>query len=207
MGWWARQVTPRLVELGADEPAMIALRRRACAGLHGRVVELGFGSGLNVSVYPAEITEVIAIEPSDLAWKHSERRRALSAVPVRRGGLDGQRLDLPDDHVDAVLSSLTLCTIPDPAQALREACRVLHRGGALHFLEHGIAPDAGVRRWQRRLEPLQKQVFDGCHLMRPIDELIEASGLAIESIDRAYGPVPAPMRPWGFVYLGRARKL
>ncbi|MDN5768432.1 MAG: class I SAM-dependent methyltransferase [Humibacillus sp.] len=206
MGWWARQVTPRLVELGADEPAMLALRRRACAGLRGRVVELGFGSGVNAAVYPPEVTEVIAIEPSEVAWKHSERRRAISAAPVRRGGLDGQRLDLPANHVDAVLSSLTLCTIPDPVQALSEAHRVLRPGGTLHFLEHGIAPDAGVRRWQRRLEPLQKQVFDGCHLMRPIDELIEASGLAIESIDRAYGPVPAPMRPWAFVYLGRARK-
>lgn len=207
MGWWARQVTPRLVELGADEPAMLSLRARACTGLHGRVLELGFGSGVNVPIYPADVIDVIAIEPSDLAWRRSERRRSLGQTPVRRGGLDGQRLDLPDHHVDAVLTCLTLCTIPDPAQALREACRVLRPGGTLHFLEHGIAPDAGVRRWQRRLEPLQKKVFDGCHLMRPIDDLIEASGLTIESIERAYGPVPAPMRPWGFVYLGRARKL
>ena len=176
MGWWARQVTPRLVELGADEPAMLSLRQRACEGLHGRVVELGFGSGLNASVYPAQVAEVIAIEPSDLAWQHSERRRALSPALVRRGGLDGQRLDLPDGHVDAVLTTLTLCTIPDPARALREVGRVLRPGGVLHFLEHGIAPDAGMRRWQRRLEPLQKRVFDGCHLTRPIDELIESVG-------------------------------
>ncbi|MEP7333548.1 MAG: class I SAM-dependent methyltransferase [Terracoccus sp.] len=206
MGWWAQQVTPRLVEMGADEPAMLSLRRQACAGLHGRVLELGFGSGVNVPVYPSEVTEVIAVEPSDLAWHRSERRRSLGPTPVRRGGLDGQRLDLPDDDVDAVLTSLTLCTIPDPSLALREVLRVLRPGGALHFLEHGIAPDAGVRRWQRRLEPVQKRVFDGCHLTRPIDDLIEASGLAMESIDRAYGPVPRPMRPLAFVYLGRARK-
>ena len=207
MGWWAQQVTPRLVEIGADQPVMVSLRRRACTGLHGRVLELGFGSGVNVPVYPADVAEVIAIEPSDLAWRRSERRRSLGQTPVRRGGLDGQRLDLPDDHVDAVLTSLTLCTIPDPSQALREAFRVLRPGGTLHFLEHGIAPDAGVRRWQRRLEPVQRRVFDGCHLTRPIDDLVEASGLAMESIDRAYAPVPRPMRPLAFVYLGRARKL
>jgi SAM-dependent methyltransferase len=125
---------------------------------------------------------------------------------VVRGGLDGQRLDLPDASADAVLSTFTLCTIPDVGAALAEVRRVLRPGGALHFLEHGIAPDEGVRRWQRRLEPLQKWAFDGCHLTRPIDRIVADSGLEVVDVDRAYAPMPRLMRPWAFGYLGRAVK-
>ncbi|WP_323095619.1 class I SAM-dependent methyltransferase [Intrasporangium sp. YIM S08009] len=205
MGFWARQVTPRLVA-GGESEAIVAMRRRACAGLRGEVVELGFGSGNNVGLYPAEVTRVVAVEPSDVGWHLGEKRRAGSTVPIERGGLDGQRLDLPDDSADAVLSTFTLCTIPDVAAALREVRRVLRPGGALHFLEHGIAPDEGVRRWQRRLEPLQKRAFDGCHLTRAIDRIVAESGLEVVDLDRAYAPLPRLMRPWAFGYLGRAVK-
>ena len=205
MGWWARQVTPRLVASG-EGPAIVDLRRRACAGLRGQVVELGFGSGGNVGLYPVEVTRVVAVEPSDVGWRLGEKRRAGSTVPVVRGGLDGQHLDLPDDSADAVLSTFTLCTIPDVAAALAEVRRVLRPGAALHFLEHGIAPDEGVRRWQRRLEPLQKRAFDGCHLTRPIDRIVAESGLELVDVDRAYAPLPKLMRPWAFGYLGRAVK-
>jgi SAM-dependent methyltransferase len=204
VGWWSTHVTPRLVEVGSTSPDMLAYRRRVCAGLTGRVVELGFGGGANLEALPAGVTGIVAIEPSDVAWQLSERRRARSSVPVERGGLDGQRLDLADEGADGVLSTLTLCTIPDVEEALREVVRVLRPGGALHFFEHGLAPDDGVERWQHRLEPLQMRVFDGCHLTRPIDELVAGSGLVIESIERAYAPSPAVMRPWLFAYLGRA---
>lgn len=205
MGFWARQVTPRLVA-GNESDAIVDLRRRACAGLHGEVVELGFGSGNNVGLYPDAVTRVVAVEPSDVGWGLGEKRRAGSTVPVVRGGLDGQHLDLPDDSADTVLSTFTLCTIPDVAAALAEVRRVLRPGGALHFLEHGIAPDEGVRRWQRRLEPLQKWAFDGCHLTRPIDRIVADSGLEVVDLDRAYAPLPRLMRPWAFGYLGRAVK-
>ncbi len=205
MGFWARQVTPRLVA-GGESEAIIDLRRRACAGLHGEVVELGFGSGGNVGLYPVEVTRVVAVEPSDVGWSLGERRRAGSPIPVVRGGLDGQHLELPDDSADAVLSTFTLCTIPDVTAALGEVRRVLRPGGALHFLEHGVAPDEGVRRWQRRLEPLQKRAFDGCHLTRPIDRIVAESGLEVVELDRAYAPLPRLMRPWAFGYLGRAVK-
>ena len=142
-----------------------------------------------------------------MAWRRSEKRRARAAVPVERGGLDGQRLDLPDASVDAVLSTLTLCTIPDADAALREVVRVLRPGGALHFFEHGLAPDDDVARWQRRIEPVQKRVFDGCHLTRPIDELVGRSGLVMEWLERAYQPGPRVMRPWVYGYLGRARRI
>lgn len=205
MGFWARQVTPRLVA-GAENEALVALRARACAGLHGEVVELGFGSGLNVGLYPAEVTRIIAVEPSDLGWRLGAERRSRSPIPIVRGDLDGQRLSLADESVDAALVTFTLCTIPDPARALAEVRRVLRPGAALHFLEHGIAPDEGVRRWQRRLEPFQRRVFDGCHLTRPIDRIVADSGLVVEALERAYAPLPPAMKPWGFGYLGRARK-
>ncbi|HET8988794.1 MAG TPA: class I SAM-dependent methyltransferase [Humibacillus sp.] len=207
MGWWSTQVTPRLVEVGSTGEEMLAYRRRVCEGLAGRVVELGFGSGANLEALPVGVTSIVAIEPSDVAWKRSEKRRASSPVPVERGGLDGQRLDLPDESADAVLSTFTLCTIPDADAALREVVRVLRPGGALHFFEHGLAPDDGVVRWQHRLEPLQMRLFDGCHLTRRIDRLVEDSGLVIETLERAYAPPPALMRPWVFGYLGRARRV
>ena len=206
MGIWATQVTPRLVAAGGEDEKVRALRARACEGLHGDVVELGFGSGLNVGLYPSTVTRVIAVEPSDVAWELGAERRARSTVPIVRGDLDGQWLSLPDASADGVLSTFTLCTIPDVHRALAEVRRVLRPGGALHFLEHGIAPEEGVQRWQRIIEPVQKRVFDGCHLTRPIDRLVEESGLVIEEIDRAYVPMPKVMRPWVFGYLGRARR-
>jgi ubiquinone/menaquinone biosynthesis C-methylase UbiE len=204
MGIWATQVTPRLVAAGSEDEKVRALRARACEGLQGEVVELGFGSGLNVGLYPSAVTRVVAVEPSDVAWELGARRRAGSPIPIVRGDLDGQWLSLPDASADAVLSTFTLCTIPDVHRALAEVRRVLRPGGALHFLEHGIAPEEGVQRWQRIIEPVQKRVFDGCHLTRPIDRLVEESGLVVEEIDRAYALMPKLMRPWVFGYLGRA---
>jgi len=204
MGIWSTQVTPRLVAAGGEDEKVRALRARACDGLQGEVVELGFGSGLNVGLYPTAVTRIVAVEPSDVAWELGAQRRARSPIPIVRGDLDGQWLSLADASADAVLSTFTLCTIPDVRRALAEVRRVLRPGAALHFLEHGIAPEEGVQRWQRVIEPVQKRVFDGCHLTRPIDRLVEASGLVVEDIERAYAPMPKVMRPWVFGYLGRA---
>ena len=206
MGIWTAEVTPRLVAFGCQDEKLRDLRGRACEGLRGEVVELGFGSGHNIGLYPPEVTRVIAVEPSDVAWQLGADRRALSPVPIVRGDLDGQWLSLADESADAVLSTFTLCTIPDVHRALAEVRRVLRPGCALHFLEHGLAPEPHVQRWQRLLEPVQKKAFDGCHLTRPIDRLIEESGLVIETIERAYAPSSKVMRPWVFGYLGRARK-
>lgn len=206
MGIWASQVTPRLVARGTEPEPIRRLRARTCAGLHGEVVELGFGSGANLGLYPVEVTRIVAVEPSDVGWGLGARGRADSPVPVVRGGLDGQRLDLPDASADAVLATFTLCTIPDVARALQEVRRVLRPGGRLHFLEHGLSPDEGVQRWQRRLEPVQRRVFDGCHLTRPIDRLVEDSGLVLESVERDYALTPSLARPWVYAYLGRAHR-
>lgn len=204
MGWWERNVVPRLVDATCGNSEVGRYRALACAGLQGRVLEVGFGSGLNVAHYPPEVTEVVAVEPSDLAWRMAQRR--LTGAPVVRGGLDGQRLQEPDESVDAVLSTFTMCTIPDLPAALREARRVLRPGGSLHFLEHGRSPDARVARWQRRLEPVQRRVAGGCHLTRDPVAALEAAGLEVTACSTEYFPGPKALRPLGYVYRGRARK-
>ena len=141
-------------------------------GLDGRVLELGFGSGTNVPHYPAGITEVVAIEPSDTAWRLSESARASCATPILRGSLDGQALAEPEGYFDAALSTFTLCTVPDAAAALAGIRRVLKPGGTLHFLEHGLAPDEKVQRFQRRVEPVQKFLAGGCHLTRSVEGML-----------------------------------
>ena len=188
MGLYAEHVLPRLINVGCGMKSSNPFRERACAGLRGRVVEIGFGSGLNVPFYPAAVTGVAAIEPAELGWKLAEKRLAASSVPIERTGLDGQSIPLSDDSCDTALSTWTLCTIPDVAAALSEVRRVLKPGGTLHFVEHGLAPDDKVRRWQHRLEPVQKRVFGGCHLTRPIVDLLTGAGFTITEIDVFYEP-------------------
>lgn len=203
-GLWERRVVPRLVDLSLRGHDVGELREQCCAGLHGRVLEVGFGSGLNARFYPGTVTSVAAVEPSDLGWDLSERRRVRSAVPVERVGLDGQRLEAEDSAYDCVLSTFTLCTIPDVEQALREVRRVLRTGGTFHFLEHGSGPTERVRRWQRRLEPLQKRVAGGCHLTRDIPALVQAADLSVVDPSSQYLPGPGVGKPWTYTYLGRA---
>lgn len=205
MGWWTEHVVPRIVDRTCGSQEVHEVRAQVCAGLQGRVLEVGFGSGLNLVHYPAEVTRVSAVEPSDVAWRLSAARRAESAVPVERTGLDGQRLEAPDRSFDAVLSTFTLCTIPDVDAALAEVARVLRPGGHLHFLEHGRSPDARVARWQDRLQPIQQRVAGGCHLDRSIDALV-GRHLEVVEVENRYFPGPAPTRPFGYLYLGRARR-
>jgi ubiquinone/menaquinone biosynthesis C-methylase UbiE len=186
MGIYHDHVLPRIINVACGMRTADPLRKRACAGLQGEVVEIGFGSGLNVPFYPPAVKRVRAVEPSEVAWHLAARRVGASQIPVEQSGPDGQRLPFDDDTFDSALSTWTLCTIPDAHAALRELRRVLRPGGTLHFLEHGLAPDAGVRRWQHRLEPVQKRLAGGCHLTRRPRQLIEEAGFTVSEIDEFY---------------------
>jgi ubiquinone/menaquinone biosynthesis C-methylase UbiE len=186
MGFYCNRVLPRILDKAGGIKSVEPLRRRACEGLTGEVVEIGFGSGLNVPFYPDSVTRVAAVEPADLGWELATERVTRSKVPVERAGLDGQSLPFADDSYDSALSTWSLCTIPDAGAALRELRRVLRPGGQLHFLEHGLAPDESVQGWQRRIEPVWKPIFGGCHLTREIGELLAAAGFEVTSVDVFY---------------------
>jgi ubiquinone/menaquinone biosynthesis C-methylase UbiE len=186
MGVYSEHVLPRIVNCACGLKTVAPLRQRVCDGLEGDVIEIGFGSGHNVPFYPPEVTRVAAVEPADVAWKLAAKRLSETNVPVQRSGLDGQSLPFPDDSFDAALSTWTMCTIPDVARALAELRRVLKPGGTLHFLEHGLAPDEKVQRWQHRLEPLQKRLFGGCHLTRRVADMVTAAGFTIAELDVFY---------------------
>ena len=206
MGWWSETVVPRAVHRSLDNPVVRGYREQVCADLSGDVLEIGFGSGLNLPHLPVAVRSLTAVEPSARAWEMAQDAIARSPVPVTRGGLRAERLDLADGSADTALVTFSLCTIEDPRAALAEVRRVLRPGGQLHLLEHGVAPDEGVRRWQRRLEPVQRRVAGGCRLTRSVPDLVSAAGFRIGPVESWYLPGPRVSRPWGYLTLGRAER-
>jgi ubiquinone/menaquinone biosynthesis C-methylase UbiE len=165
------------------------------------MLEIGFGSGLNIPYYPAGLKRVQAIDPAAAGRKLAAGRAASCAVLIEYVGSDAEALPVADASVDHVLNTWTLCTIPDAMRALAEIRRVLRPGGAFRFVEHGLAPDPGVARLQQRFTPLQRRAFGGCHLNRPIDQLVAAAGLELTRMDTYYMKGP---RALGYTFEGVA---
>lgn len=202
MGFYEDRILPHLIHLSMRQDIFVEYRRRLVAGARGRVLEIGFGSGLNLPFYAAGVTRVIGLDPSPTLLVKAGR--AKGAVPQSLALLEGsaEAIPLDDASVDTVVTTWALCSIPDATRALAEARRVLTSEGRLLFVEHGRSPNSNIARWQDRLTPLWKRVAGGCHLNRPVDRLIEQSGFRIERLQTGYMPGP---RFVTFMYEGDAR--
>lgn len=202
MSFYGDQVLPRVINVVMNTKETNKIRARVCGGLHGDVVEIGFGTGLNLPHLSPDVRRLQAVEPSGLSVKLARARIAAATARVEVVGLDGQLLPMADDTADTVLCTWSLCTIPDPVAAVAEMRRVLRPQGTLHFVEHGLAPDESVRTWQGRLNGLQQRVAGGCHLNRDIPAIISAGGMTISHLDTYYGK--GEPKPYGALYEGVA---
>jgi ubiquinone/menaquinone biosynthesis C-methylase UbiE len=204
VGFYAERVVPYLVHLSMRQATLVPYRRRVISRAEGRVLEIGIGSGLNLPFYTPAVTTVVGLEPSAKLLSMARQQDNGRAMP-RRDLVEAsaEAIPLEDGSVDTVVTTWTLCTIPDVQRALREMRRVMTSSGRLLFVEHGRSPDAPVRRWQDRLNPIWKPIAGGCHLNRPIAELIERAGFRIEQMDMGYATGPRPMV---FMYEGVARR-
>jgi ubiquinone/menaquinone biosynthesis C-methylase UbiE len=198
---YRERILPHIIDRACGTPELQRWRAAVATGLAGTVVEIGFGSGLNLVAYPAEVTKVFAVEPAARALHIARDRIAAASAEVVHIGLRGEAIDLEDGTCDGALSTFTLCTIPAVEQALAEVRRVLRPGARLHFLEHGISPDASVAKWQRRIEPVQKRLADGCHLTRDPAALVAAAGFELGRVESRYARGP---RPWSWFTEGVA---
>lgn len=201
MNLYERCLLPRLLDLVMRNKEATRFRARLVPQARGTALEIGIGSGLNLPFYGGQVERLIVVDPSEALLRIAKKRARRMAIPIEFIRHTGEALPLADASVDTVVFTFTLCTIPDPLKALREARRVLKLGGDLLFAEHGLAPDPAVRRWQRRLNPLWRRVAGGCNLDRRIDDLIATAGFRLAGLDTEYAKGPRPM---SYVYSGRA---
>ncbi|WP_439817612.1 class I SAM-dependent methyltransferase [Zavarzinia sp. CC-PAN008] len=202
MAIYENYVLPHLLNLVMKAPALTKQRAKLIPEAEGRVLEIGIGSGLNLPFYSDRVSHLWGLDPSAQMRRYAEKRAVGKPFPVEFIGLTGEAIPLDDHSADTVVTTWTLCTIPDAGKALREMRRVLKPGGRLLFVEHGKAPDAAVVKWQERLNGLQKTIAGGCHLNREPDKLIEGAGFRIEEMKTRYIDGPKAMT---FTYRGSAR--
>lgn len=202
MSVYENQILPYLIHVSMRPATLAAYRQRVVPAAEGRVLEIGVGSGLNLPYYSAAAAEVVGLDPSPklLSMAGKAARRTTRRIELLEGSAEAIPLD--DSSVDTVVTTWTLCTIPDVSKALAEMRRVLKRNGRLLFAEHGRSPDPGVRYWQDRLTPVWRRIGGGCQLNRPIPQLVEGAGFRIEQMENGYMPGPKPMT---YMYEGSAR--
>jgi ubiquinone/menaquinone biosynthesis C-methylase UbiE len=186
VSFYHHYVFPHLLDFAMRSRVFREPRRRTLASAAGRILEIGFGTGMNLRYYPASVSRIEAIDPDTDLDRFSGPRIAAAQIEVDFHHLDAEHLPFDSCSFDTVVCTLTLCSIPDAEHALREVHRVLKRGGRFLFLEHGLSPDAAVARWQHRLTPLQRRIGGGCHLDRPVRQLVAASGLELGPVQNYY---------------------
>lgn len=203
MSLWARHVIPRLIERAAQSPNILDERRRWVPRAHGRVLELGVGSGLNLAFYdPARVAAVTGIDPSVPLLRRAGARGAQAPVPVTLVEGRAERLPFDSGSFDSAIVTYSLCSMDEPARALTEVRRVLRPGGELVVVEHGLAPDAATRWWQRRLSPIWRRVAGGCRLDRDVPALLREAGFAVDQLTSGYS---GTVRVMSYTYQGTAR--
>jgi SAM-dependent methyltransferase len=202
MGLYSDIILPKLCDLAMRNRLFVPFRRRVIGAAEGRVLEIGVGSGRNLPFYRPPVREVLALEPAPRLVTMARGAARGASIPVNFLEASAEAIPLDAHSVDTIVTTWTMCSIPQAATALAEMRRVLRPGGRLLFVEHGLAPDASVRRWQDLMTPAWRHISGGCHLNRPIPALIEAAGFRIDRIETGYIPGPKPMT---FMYEGSAR--
>ena len=185
MGFYAEKILPRLMDWSMSGPGFAAYRRELLADAYGEVLEIGFGTGLNLAYYPSAVTKLTIVDPNPGMAALAAKRIAQTDLVVDKQVLSGERLSMADESFDCVVSTWTLCSIARIDQAVQEIRRVLKPGGKFFFIEHGRSPEPGIQAWQDRLTPIQKIIADGCHLNRPIQDLV-AQQFDQLSVERFY---------------------
>lgn len=202
MSFYNDIVLPRLTNLIMHNRLLLPYRKRVVESAEGRVLEIGIGSGLNIPFYGSGVREIVGLEPSPQLVSMARQVAERAQVPVTFIEESAEAIPLEDGAVDTVVSTWTMCTVPEAGRALGEIRRVLKRGGRLLFAEHGLAPEVSVRRWQNWITPVWKRIGGGCHLNRPIREMIANAGFRFEHLESAYMRGP---KPFTFMYEGSAR--
>ena len=203
MGFYENRILPHIINVAMNTKAIKDERKRCLENVKGTVLEVGFGTGLNCPHYPRTVTEVVGVDPSERSARLARKRIAASPFPVEIIGLSAEKLPVADASFESIVSTFTLCTIPDVANALLEMRRALRPGGRLYFVEHGRAEDPNVERWQERLNSMEQIVFGGCNLNRHISALIERAGFEIEHLEHSY--LKGAPKFAGFLYRGVAK--
>jgi len=203
MGFWDRHILPPLLDWAMGQKPIMRQRRKIVPEAEGEVLEVGLGTGRNLSFYDrARVTRLVGLDPAaELTGRAAKRAQGLG-LPIEVVGLSGEAMPFAEASFDTVVMTYTLCSIPQPGAALKEIRRVLKPSGRLLFCEHGRAPDADVRAWQERIEPRWKPWCGGCHLTRDPAGLICEHGFTLDQVETMYLPGP---RPLTFNYWGAAR--
>lgn len=203
MGFYAEKILPYLLDWSLSRPMLVKYRQECLAHVYGEVLEIGFGTGLNLPYYPAEVRRIVTVDANPGVHKLAQARIQRSSITVEHQVLSGEKLPMANQTFDTVVSTFTLCTIPDVAGALKEIYRVLKPGGQYLFVEHGLSNEAKIQLWQRRLTPLQKMIAGGCHLDRNIRFLVAQQ---FETLQITEGYVEAAPKISSYFYQGSAIK-
>ena len=200
MGLYDRFILPYLIDLACGLKDVHRQRAKVVPQASGKVLEIGVGTGLNLAHYDAgKLEELWGLDPAAQMHRLAKKRMRRAGLDVKLLEVAAEEIPAPSGSFDSVVCTYTLCTIENPQQALAEIRRVLKPGGRLLFCEHGKAPDAGVQRWQQRLNPVWRSLAGGCNLDRAVPELLAEAGLKIGQLDTMYLPGPKPMtfNYWG----------